>query len=139
MLVNTSSVLEYKTVTDSNNNDSIESQLESINNFIERIRQTIDDTNFDSLSLESENEIQGLFDKLFEFRISILDSQSLPTYISKILEFILGLIYSIIGTIIGVIFGKIFGPKIVLLTKLLTAPAVLLAEIIAFIVNLFNP
>ena len=37
------------------------------------------------------------------------------------------------------VFGKIFGPLLVLIVRILTAPAVLLAKIIAYIVNLINP
>ena len=138
MLVNTSSAVEYKTVNDYNI-DLLESQLEKINNFIEKIQQTIEDIKINPISINSKNEINDLSDELTELRILILDNPSLPTFILKILGFILSLLFSIIGTIIGTIFGIIFGPLLALFVRILTAPVVLLAKLIAFIVNLLTP
>jgi len=134
ILVNTASAVEYKTVIDYNI-DLLEYQLDNINKFIEKIRQTFEDLKINSISLKSKNEIKDLSDELTELRISILDNPSLPSSIRTILGFIIGLIFSIIGTILGIIFG----PLLALFVRILTAPAVLLAKLIAFIVNLLTP
>jgi len=133
MLVNTSSAVEYKTVIDYNI-DILESKLDKINNLIEKIRQTIEGIKINSINLESKNAVEDLSDELADLRISILDNPSLPTFIRTILGFIIGLLFSIIGTI----FGIIFGPLLALFLRILTAPLVLFAKIIAFIVNLFT-
>jgi hypothetical protein len=133
MLVNTSSAVEYKTVIDYNIN-ILESKLDKINNLIEKIRQTIEGIKINSINLESKNAVEDLFDELADLRISILDNPSLPTFIRTILGFIIGLLFSIIGTILGIIFG----PLLALFLRILTAPLVLFAKIIAFIVNLFT-
>lgn len=133
MLVNTSSAVEYKTVIDYNI-DILESKFDNINNLIEKIRQTIEGIKINSINLESKNTIEVLSDELSDLRISILDNPSLPTFIRTILGFIIGLLFSIIGTI----FGIIFGPLLALFLRILTAPLVLFAKIIAFIVNLFT-
>jgi hypothetical protein len=138
ILVNTSSAVEYKTVNDYNI-CLIESNFEKINNFLEKIKQTLDGEKINSINIISKSELIELSKKLSEFKISILDNQILPTFILKILGFILSLLFSLIGTIIGIIFGKIFGPLLVLIVRILAAPAVLLAKIIVYIVNLFNP
>ena len=138
LLVNTASSLEYKTVNDYNI-DLFEAQLNNINKFLEELKQTLDGKIINSINLISKNEIIELSEKILELKISILDNPTLPTFILKILGFILSIIFSLIGTIIGIIFGKIFGPLLVLIVRILTAPAVLLAKIIAYIVNLINP
>ena len=133
MLVNTSSAVEYKTVIDYNI-DILESKLDKINNLIEKIRQTIEGIKINSINLESKNAVEDLSDELADLRISILDNPSLPTFIRTILGFIIGLLFSIIGTI----FGIIFGPLLALFLRILTAPLILFAKIIAFIVNLLT-
>ncbi|PNX46598.1 MAG: hypothetical protein BV457_04610 [Thermoplasmata archaeon M9B1D] len=128
MLVNTSSAVEYKTVTDYNT-ELLESKLE-------KIKQIIEDINAKSNNLKSLNELQKLSDVLSELKISYFNNPSLLKINWNLPNFILGLILSIIGTIIGIIYGKIFGPLTVFLIKILTAPAILLAKIIEFIANL---
>ena len=134
MFVNTASAVEYKTVNDYYL-DLLDSQLDNLNNFIEKIRLTIEDIKINSNSIISKNEIKEFSGELSELKISILENPSLPTCIRTIFGFIIGLIFSIIGTI----FGIIFGPLLALFVKILTAPAVLLAKLIAFIVNLITP
>ncbi len=138
MLVNTSSAVENKTVIDYNTN-LLESKLENIDIFIEKIKQINEDLNIKSIDLKSSNELQKLSDELSELRISYINNPSLPMMTSNLLGYLLSLLLSIIGTIIGIIFGKIFGPILVLLVKILTAPAILFAKIIEFIVNLLTP
>ena len=103
MLVNTSSAVEYKTVTDYNI-CLIESNLENINNFLEKLRQILDGKEINSINLISKNEIIEISEKILELKISILDDPPLPTFILKILGFILSIIFSLIGTIIGIVF-----------------------------------
>ena len=138
MLVNTSSAVEYKTVTDYNIY-LLESQLDKFNNIIEKIRQTFEDIKINSISDSSSNDIKKIYDQLSDLKILILGNTILPQLIFNILGFILSLILSLIGTIIGVIFGKIFGPLLALFVRILTAPAVLLAKLIAFILNSLSP
>ena len=134
MLVNTVSAVEYNTVTDYNI-DLLELHLDNIYNFIEKIQQTFENLNFHSIDINYRSEIKELSNELSELKISILGDSSLPLFIRTILGFIIGLIFSIIGTI----FGIIFGPLLALFVRIITAPAVLLAKLIAFIVNLLAP
>ncbi|PNX45466.1 MAG: hypothetical protein BV457_09525 [Thermoplasmata archaeon M9B1D] len=134
MLVNTSSAVECKTVTDYNK-CLLESQLDKLNNLIEKIRQTFEDIQINSISDTSSNDIKEIHDQLSDLEILILGDTSLPTCILGILGFILSLLLSLIGTI----FGIIFGPLLALFVRILTAPAVLLAKLIAFIINIFLP
>ena len=138
MLVNTSSAVECKTVTDYNMY-LLESQLYKLNNIIEKIRQTFEDIKINSISDISSNDMKELFYQLSDLKILILANTYLPNCILNILGFILGLLLSLIGTIIGFIFGKIFGPLLSFFVRILTAPAVLLAKLIAFILNIFSP
>jgi hypothetical protein len=137
MLVNTSSAVEYKTITDSST-DLLESKLQKIDIIIEKIRQIIKDINVKSNNLKSLNELQKHSDILLELKNSNINNLCLPTLIGNLPGIIVGLLLSIIGTIIGIIYGKIFGSLTVLLVKILTAPAILLAKIIEFLVNLFT-
>jgi len=138
MLVNTSSAVECKTVTDYNIY-LLESQLDKLNNLIEKIRQTFEDIKINSISDVSNNDLKEIYDQLSDLKISILGNTSLPNSILNIFGFILSLLLSLIGTIIGFIFGKIFGPLLALFVRILTAPAVILAKLIAFIINIFSP
>jgi predicted membrane protein len=134
MLMNTASSIEYKTVNDYNR-DLLESQLDNINNFIEKIQQTLGTFEIYSDEVIFKNEIKEFSNQLSELKISILDNPNLPTCIRTIFGILIGLIFSIIGTILGIIFG----PLLAFVVRILTAPAVLLAKLIAFIVNLFTP
>lgn len=137
LLVNTTSAVEYKNVEDYNI-ELLQSQLNNINGYIFNIVQKLNN-NINSISKISRNEIKELFNQLIDLEISIFEDTALPNFIIRILSFIISLIFSILGTIVGIIFGKIFGPLLVLFVKLLTAPIVLFAKIIAFIVDLLNP
>jgi hypothetical protein len=138
MLVNTSSAVEYKTVTDYNIY-LLESQLDKFNNIFEKLRQTLEDIKINSFNNIAGNYIKELSDQLSDLTILILGNTSLPNFILNILNFILSLIFSIIGTIIGFIFGKICGSLLVLFVRILTVPVVLFAKLITFIVNIFSP
>ena len=82
---------------------------------------------------DNTNEINSNSEKLTDFKTTILNAPQ-PTCIRLILHFIIGLIFSIIGTILGMLFG----PILVLIIKIITAPAILLAKIITFIINLIT-
>jgi hypothetical protein len=133
MLMNTATSIEYKTVNDYNR-DLLESQLDNINNFIEKIQQTLGTFEIYSDEVIFKNEIKEFSNQLSELKISILDNPYLPTCIRTIFGILIGLIFSIIGTILGIIFG----PLLAFVVRIITAPAVLLAKLIAFIVNLFT-
>jgi hypothetical protein len=60
------------------------------------------------------------------------EAHSEPT----IFKFIISTIVSVFFAIIGTIFGMIFGPLLTLLIRVVTAPAILLTKIIAFVINL---
>lgn len=138
MLVNTSSAVEYKTVTDYNTN-ILESKFENIDILVEKIRQIIEGLNVKSIDLKSTNQLQELADELSGLKNSFVNNPNLSMKICDLPDFILGLLLSLIGTIIGIIYGKILGPLTVLLIKILTAPIILFAKIIAFIVKLLTP
>ena len=134
MLVNTVSAVEYNTVNDYNI-DLLESHLDNIDKSIEKIQQAFENLNIHSIDINSKSDLKELSNELSVLKISILDDSSLTLFIRTILGFIIGLIFSIIGTI----FGIIFGPLLALFIRIITAPAVLLAKLIAFIVNLLTP
>lgn len=133
MLMNSASSIEYKIVNDYNI-DLLESQLDNINNFIEKIQKTFGTFQIYSDDVIFKNEIKEFSNQLSELKISILDNPSLPTCIRTIFGILIGLIFSIIGTILGIIFG----PLLAFVVRIITAPAVILAKLIAFIVNLFT-
>jgi hypothetical protein len=132
--INTASSVEYKTVRDYNI-DLLEYQLENIDNILEKIIQTIKNFNINPNNVIFKNQIRDFSNQLYDLKISAIDNQSLPTCIRTIFGFLIGLLFSIIGTI----FGIIFGPLLAFIVRILTAPAVILAKLIALIVNLFNP
>ena len=133
-MINTTSAVEFKTVTDYNR-DLINSRFENFNNFLDQLGRFVEELQFNFNKIKLKNEINVLSNELSELRISIFDNPSLSSFIRTILGFIIGLLFSIIGTI----FGIIFGPLLTLFVRIITAPAVLLAKIISFIVNLFTP
>jgi len=133
ILVNTASSIEYKTVDDYNVN-LLKSQLDDINNFIERIHQKFQNYKIYSDDLLLIDDLKEFSNQLSELKISISDNPYIPTCIKTIFGIIIGLIFSIIGTI----FGIIFGPVLAFIIRILTLPAVLLAKLIAFIINIFT-
>ena len=134
MLVNTTSAVEFKTVNDFNIN-LWKSNLDYVNNFLEKISKTFVNFKINTNEVLFKNELIEFSKKLHDLKITILDNSTLPKCIRTIFGFIIGLIFSIIGTIIGIIFG----PVLALFVRILTAPAVLLAKLIAFIINIFTP
>jgi hypothetical protein len=139
MLVNTTSAVEYKTTIDYNNNNLLESKLENINIFIEKLRTTNQDKNVKPIDLKFSNELMELSNELSKLRKSIVENTFVPKPVINLLDLLISLLYSMIGTLIGWLVGKTIGPLIAKLILFLTAPAVLLAKIIEFIVDLFTP
>ena len=138
MLVNTTSAVECQTVKN-NNKQLLESDIEIINNLFTKITQASESLKIETIDESSQNEIKELSEQLNELKISILNNPSNQKLRANIIQLILSLIFSIIGTVIGIIFGKILGSLLVLIVRILTAPIILLAKIIEFIVNLFTP
>lgn len=58
---------------------------------------------------------------------------TVPLCFKFLLRTLLSLILSILGTIFGILFGKIFGPLLIVLVKVLTFPARLIAQILEFL------
>ena len=134
LLVNSITAVEYRTIKEYND-DLIKTQVENINIFLSKLNQILENLEHKTFSIKSKNEIEELSSESSELRNSIIFNPSLPTCFRSILGFIIGIIFSIIGTIIGLIFG----PIISLIVRVLTAPVVILAKIIAFIVNILIP
>ncbi len=61
-------------------------------------------------------------------------SDALPSFLVGLIHLLISLLLALIGTINGIIFG----PLIALIVKIVTAPAIILAKIIGFIVNLLS-
>jgi hypothetical protein len=134
LMANSASAVEYRTVIEHNTNEII-SQIENgkINNIPEECFSIFQKMKFNLKDLRTTNDIKILSEKLTELK-STINNTPQPTCILLILGFIIGLILSIIGTI----FGILFGPILVLIIKIITAPAILLAKIIIFIINLIT-
>ena len=131
LMVNSTSAVEYRTVIEHNTNEII-SEIENgnINNISEKWISIFQKM---KLNLKTTNDIKILSEKFTELK-STINNTPQPTCIRLILQFIIALIFSIIGTILGILFG----PILVLIIKIITAPAILLAKIIIFIINLIT-
>jgi ferredoxin len=111
VLVNTTSAVEYKTTIDYNNN-LLESKLENINIFIEKLRTTNQDKNVKPIDLKFSNELMELSNELSKLRISIVENTFVPKPVINLLDLLISLLYSMIGTLIGWLVGKTIGPLI---------------------------
>ena len=131
LMVNSISAVEYRTVIEHNTNEII-SEIENgkINNISEKWISIFQKM---KLNLRTTNDIKILSEKFTELK-STINNTPQPTCIRLILQFIIALIFSIIGTILGILFG----PILVLIIKIITAPAIVLAKIILFIINLIT-
>ena len=134
LMVNSASAVEYRTVIEYNTNEII-SEIENgkINNISEEWISIFQKMKLNFKDLKTTNDIKILSEKLTELKSTIKNTPQ-PTCIRLILRFIFSLILAIIGTI----FGIIFGPILVLIIKIITFPAILLAKIITFIINLIT-
>ena len=85
----------------------------------------------EEIQLKIEENINDYYQ---EIGIELNDNDVKPTFI----QFIMNLIISLIFTIFGTLTGIIFGPMIAFILRLITAPAVILAKIVSFLVNGFS-
>ncbi|VVB61774.1 Uncharacterised protein [uncultured archaeon] len=134
LMINSASAVEYRTVIEYNTNEII-SQIENgkINNMPEEWISIFQKMKLKFNNLKTIYDIKILSEKLTELKSTIKNIPQ-PTCIRLILQFIFSLILAIIGTI----FGILFGPILVIVIKLITFPAILLAKIITFIINLIT-
>lgn len=134
LMVNSVSAVEYRTVIEYNTNEII-SQIENgkINNIPEEWIPIFQKMRLKFNDLKTTNDIKILSEKLTDLKSTIKNTLQ-PTCIRLILQ----LIFSLILAIIGTIFGILFGPILVIVIKLITFPAILLAKIITFILNLIT-
>jgi hypothetical protein len=134
LMVNSASAVEYSTVIEYNTNEII-SQIENgkINNIPEEWISIFQKMKLKFNDIKTTNDIKILSEKLTELKSTIKNTPQ-PTCIRLILQFIFSLILAVIGTI----FGILFGPILVIIIKLITFPAILLAKIITFIINLIT-
>jgi len=137
MLVNTASAIEYQTIN--KNEQMLESDIKIINNLFTKITQASEGLKIETIDEASQNEIKEISEQLNELKASILNNPSNQVLRANIISLLLSLMFSLIGTFFGIIFGRILGSLLVLTVRILTAPIVLLAKIIEFIVNLFTP
>ena len=131
LMVNSTSALEYRTVIEHNTNEIL-SEIENgkINNISEKWISIFQEM---KLNLKTTHDTKILSEKLTELKLTINNTPQ-PTCIRLIIQLIIALIFSIMGTILGILFG----PILVLIIKIITAPAILLAKIIIFIINLIT-
>jgi len=77
---------------------------------------------------EQRNQVEEMISSMEESLELIDEQEAKPTCIKFLINTLISLILAALGTL----FGIILGPLLALLVKVLTAPAVLLAKIIAF-------
>ena len=134
LIANSASAVEYRTVIEHNTTEII-CAIENgqINNISEKWNLALQKMKFNFKDLKTTNDIKILSEKLTELKSTIKNTPK-PTCIRLILQFI----FSLLLTIIGTIFGILFGPILVLIIKIITFPAILLAKIITFIIKIIS-
>lgn len=80
---------------------------------------------------EQRNQVEEMLSCMGESLELIGEQEAKPTCIKFLISTLISLILAALGTL----FGIIFGPLLAFLVKVLTAPAVLLAKIIAFFLD----
>jgi len=112
---------------------SLENNLQSLyielNNLYNQVKKSIMDNEF--LSKEKFFLIGNLIKNRHRL-IDQINNGTIHTSLSTIFNLIISLLFALIGTIIGIVFG----PFIALIVTILTAPAIILAKLIEFIINL---
>ena len=88
---------------------------------------SISDETLQALPITSQQEIQHI--------MSILDAQE--EIFNK--GFIVNLLFSLLLAVLGTIIGILFGPIIAAIILILVSPAILLAKIIQYIIQMFDP
>lgn len=129
VMMSSVSAVEYKVVDDYNTtvvSSKINKTLEKYTSFFENIK-----TDLKLFTTTQDGKI--LVEKITTLKTAMINNLSRPTGIGFI-----SLIISLILSIIGTIFGIIFGPLLALVIQILVSPAIILAKIIVFIVNLIS-
>ena len=121
-------IIEYQT-------DIIDENLQDLKTNINQIFDLLEKTRIDStISFSQNNSIIENFKNTIDDLRNNIENDNLNLGILPISNLLLSLILALIGTIIGILFG----PIIALGIMILVSPALLLAKIIIFILDLFN-
>lgn len=121
-------IIEYQT-------DLIDENLQDLKTNINQIFDLLEKTRIDStISFSQNNSIIENFKNTVDDLRNNIENDNLNLGILPISNLLLSLILALIGTIIGILFG----PIIALGIMILVSPALLLAKIIIFILDLFN-
>ena len=121
-------IIEYQT-------DLIDENLQDLKTNINQIFDLLEKTRIDStISFSQNNSIIENFKNTIDDLRNNIENNNLNLGILPISNLLLSLILALIGTIIGILFG----PIIALGIMILVSPALLLAKIIIFILDLFN-
>jgi hypothetical protein len=114
---------EYNQVVE-NQKNVLDEQLDHISNQLNLIINKLQKNNL----IEINDHISSIYDQLI---IKMENLDPMPLFI---FQFLLSLLLAIIGTIFGILFGPILSAIILVLVS----PAILLAKLIEFIINLLN-
>ena len=121
-------IIEYQT-------DVIDENLQDLKTNINQIFDLLEKTRIDgTISFSQNNSIIENFKNAIDDLRNNIEKDSLNLGILPISNLLLSLILALIGTIIGILFGPIIALGIIILVS----PALLLAKIIIFILDLIN-
>jgi len=121
-------IIEYQT-------DVIDENLQDLKTNINQIFDLLEKTRIDgTISFSQNNSIIENFKNAIDDLRNNIENDSLNLGILPISNLLLSLILALIGTIIGILFGPIIALGIIILVS----PALLLAKIITFILDLIN-
>jgi len=121
-------IIEYQT-------DVIDENLQDLKTNINQIFDLLEKTRIDgAISFSQNNSIIENFKNAIDDLRNNIENDSLNLGILPISNLLLSLILALIGTIIGILFGPIIALGIIILVS----PALLLAKIITFILDLIN-
>ena len=132
LMVSSASAVEYRAVVDHNTNEIIsEIGNGKINTIAEKWISTFQKMKLNFNNLKTTNDINILLEKLTELK-STINNTPQPAYFHLILRFIMRLI-SIIKTIFGII-----GTILILILKIIRAPAILFVRLITVFIHLIR-
>ena len=121
-------IIEYQT-------DVIDENLQDLKTDINQLFDLLEKTSVDStISFSQNNSIIENFKNAIDDLRNNIENDSLNLGILPISNLLLSLLLSLIGTIIWILFGPIIALGIIILVS----PALLLAKIITFILDLIN-
>jgi hypothetical protein len=109
--------------------NNLQAFLIKLNNLYDQIKKPV--MNNEILSNENYLPIINIIKNRYQL-IDQINNGEINISNQSIFNLIISLIFAFIGTIIGIVFG----PFIALIVSILTAPAVILAKLIEFIVNI---